>query len=153
MKDGWFNTGDKGYLDDKGYLFITGRVKDIFKTSKGKYIEPSVIEAEFEKANLFQQVCVVGLNLPQPILLGVPNEIALLNKQVTTEKIKEFLHQINSGMDNYKRIEKVVFVKQEWTPDNNLTTPTLKIKRAKIDERFSENYENWFKQKESILWE
>ncbi len=153
LKNGWFNTGDKGFIDDKGYLHITGRVKDIFKTSKGKYIEPSVIESKFEKANLFQQVCVVGLNLPQPILLGVPNETALLNKQDTTEKIKEFLQKINSEMDNYKRIEKVVFVKQEWTPDNNLTTPTLKIKRAKIDERFSVNYENWYQQKESILWE
>ena len=70
MKDGWFNTGDKGYLDDKGYLFITGRVKDIFKTSKGKYIEPSVIEAEFEKANLFQQVCVVGLKFTTANFIG-----------------------------------------------------------------------------------
>ena len=56
-------------------------------------------------------------------------------------------------MDNYKRIEKIVFVKEEWTPDNNLTTPTLKIKRAKIDERFSDNYESWFKEKEKVLWE
>ena len=52
-----------------------------------------------------------------------------------------------------RRIEKVVFVKDEWTPDNNLTTPTLKIKRAKIDERFSEDYENWYKNQERILWE
>ena len=56
-------------------------------------------------------------------------------------------------MDNYKKIEKVVFLKNEWTPQNNLTTPTLKIKRAKIDERFSEDYENWYKREESILWE
>ena len=112
-----------------------------------------MIEAEFEKANLFQQVCVVGLNLPQPILLGVPNELALLSKKDTTEKMKEFLNKVNSGMDNYKKIEKVVFVKNEWTPENNLTTPTLKIKRAKIDERFSEDYENWYKREEIILWE
>ena len=67
IKNGFLYTGDKGYIDDEGYLTITGRIKDIFKTSKGKYIEPSVIEAKFEKANLFQQVCVVGLNLPQPV--------------------------------------------------------------------------------------
>ena len=67
--------------------------------------------------------------------------------------MEEFLNKVNSGMDNYKKIEKVVFVKDEWTPDNNLTTPTLKIKRAKIDERFSEDYENWYKREESILWE
>ena len=85
--------------------------------------------------------------------MGVPNEAALLNKKETTERMEEFLNKVNSGMDNYKKIEKVVFVKDEWTPDNNLTTPTLKIKRAKIDERFSEDYENWFKHEESILWE
>ena len=85
--------------------------------------------------------------------MGVPNELALSNKQDTTIKINEFLNKINSGMDNYKRIEKIVFVKEEWTPDNNLTTPTLKIKRAKIDERFSDNYESWFKEKENVLWE
>ena len=85
--------------------------------------------------------------------MGVPNELALSNKQDTTIKINEFLNKINSGMDNYKRIEKIVFVKEEWTPDNNLTTPTLKIKRAKIDERFSDNYESWFKEKEKVLWE
>ena len=67
--------------------------------------------------------------------------------------MEEFLNKVNSGMDNYKKIEKVVFVKNEWTPENNLTTPTLKIKRAKIDERFSEDYENWYKREESILWE
>ena len=66
-------------------------------------------------------------NLPQPILLGVPNEVALLNKKDTTEKMEEFLNKVNSGMDNYKKIEKVVFVKDEWTPDNNLTTPTLRL--------------------------
>ena len=76
MKDGWFNTGDKGYIDDDGYLHITGRVKDIFKTSKGKYIEPHLIEEKFEKSNLFQQLCVVGLGLPQPILLGVLNDLS-----------------------------------------------------------------------------
>ena len=67
--------------------------------------------------------------------------------------MEEFLNKVNSGMDNYKKIEKVVFVKDEWTPDNNLTTPSLKFKRAMLDERFSEDYENWFKHEESILWE
>ena len=67
--------------------------------------------------------------------------------------MEEFLNKVNSGMDNYKKIEKVVFVKDEWTPDNNLTPPTLKIKRAKIDERCMEDYENWYKHEESILWE
>ena len=153
LKDGWFNTGDKGYVDNDGYLFITGRVKDIFKTSKGKYIEPSVMEAEFEKANLFQQICIVGLGLPQPILLGVPNDLSKSNKEKTSEKMNSFLEKVNSTLDGYKKIKKVVFVRDEWTPDNNLTTPTLKIKRAKIDEEFSKNYESWYNSSETIIWQ
>ena len=153
LKDGWFNTGDKGYVDNDGYLFITGRVKDIFKTSKGKYIEPSVMEAEFEKANLFQQICIVGLGLPQPILLGVPNDLSKSNKEKTSEKMNSFLAKVNSTLDGYKKIKKVVFVRDEWTPDNNLTTPTLKIKRAKIDEEFSKNYESWYNSSETIIWQ
>lgn len=153
IKDGWFDTGDKGYLDDNGFLYITGRVKDIFKTSKGKYIEPSVIESKFEKINLFQQICIVGMNLPQPILLAVPNELALFNKFETNKKVEDSLIKINEESDNYKKIKKIVFVKEEWSPENNLTTPTLKIKRAKIDERYASNYENWFEQEESIIWE
>ena len=153
LVDGWFNTGDKGYIDENGFLHITGRVKDIFKTSKGKYIEPHLIEEKFEKSNLFQQLCVVGLGLSQPILLGVPNEISKLNKDETTEKMNNFLERINSSMDSYKKIKKVVFLKDEWTPENDLTTPTLKIKRAKIDEEFAKNYESWYNNENVIIWQ
>ena len=153
LVDGWFNTGDKGYIDENGYLHITGRVKDIFKTSKGKYIEPHLIEEKFEKSNLFQQLCVVGLGLSQPILLGVPNEISKLNKDETTEKMNKFLEKINSSMDSYKKIKKVVFLSDEWTPENDLTTPTLKIKRAKIDEEFAKNYESWYNNDNVIIWQ
>ena len=153
LKDGWFNTGDKGYIDDDGYLHITGRVKDIFKTSKGKYIEPHLIEEKFEKSNLFQQLCVVGLGLPQPILLGVLNDLSKSNVNETSEKMIDYLEKINSSLDSYKKIKKVVFVKNEWTPENDLTTPTLKIKRAKIDEEFSKNYDSWYNSEEIIIWE
>ncbi|MDC3077508.1 AMP-binding protein [Flavobacteriales bacterium] len=153
LVDGWFNTGDKGYIDENGYLHITGRVKDIFKTSKGKYIEPHLIEEKFEKSNLFQQLCVVGLGLSQPILLGVPNEISKLNKDETTEIMINFLEKINSSMDSYKKIKKVVFLKDEWTPENDLTTPTLKIKRAKIDEEFAKNYKSWYNNDNVIIWQ
>ena len=153
LVDGWFNSGDKGYIDENGFLHITGRVKDIFKTSKGKYIEPHLIEEKFEKSNLFQQLCVVGLGLSQPILLGVPNEISKLNKDETKEKMNKFLEKINSSMDSYKKIKKIVFLSDEWTPENDLTTPTLKIKRAKIDEEFAKNYESWYNNDNVIIWQ
>ena len=111
LKDGWFNTGDKGYIDDDGYLHITGRVKDIFKTSKGKYIEPHLIEEKFEKSNLFQQLCVVGLGLPQPILLGVLNDLSKSNINQTSEKMIDYLEKINSSLDSYKKIKRLYLSK------------------------------------------
>ena len=153
LVDGWFNTGDKGHLDDKGYLHITGRVKDIFKTSKGKYIEPHLIEEKFEKSNLFQQLCIVGLGLVQPILLAVPNEQALNDKEKTEESLKKILLDFNSTADGYKKVKKIILLSEDWTPENGLTTPTLKIKRAKIDEAFSSKYQNWYNASEEVLWE
>ena len=153
LVDGWFNTGDKGHLDDKGYLHITGRVKDIFKTSKGKYIEPHLIEEKFEKSNLFQQLCIVGLGLVQPILLAVPNEQALNDKQKTEDSLKKILLDFNSTADGYKKVKKIILLSEDWTPENGLTTPTLKIKRAKIDEAFSSKYQNWYNASEEVLWE
>ena len=152
LVDGWFNTGDKGHLDDNGYLHITGRVKDIFKTSKGKYIEPHLIEEKFEKSNLFQQLCIVGLGLAQPILLAVPNEQALNDKEKTKESLKKILLDFNSTADGYKKVKKIILLSEDWTPENGLTTPTLKIKRAKIDEAFSSKYQNWYNATEEVIW-
>ena len=153
LKDGWLHTGDKGHIDDDGFLYITGRIKDMFKTSKGKYIEPGVLEAYFGDVNEFAQLCVVGLGCDQPLLLAVPSESAIKNKEITNSKISEILNKVNSNLDNYKKMSKVVFVKEDWLPENGMTTPTLKIKRSKIDEKFSNQYNNWLKSSEDVIWE
>jgi len=153
LQNGWLHTGDKGFIDDYGYLYVTGRVKDIFKTTKGKYIEPAAIESKFGNVDEFSQICLVGLNCVQPLLLVVPTELAKSNKDQTTIKISKILNEVNNDLDNYKKISKIIFVKEDWTPDNEMTTPTLKIKRAKVDEKFSLKYNNWEKSAESIIWE
>ena len=153
LKDGWLHTGDKGHIDDDGFLYITGRIKDMFKTSKGEYIEPGVLEAYFGDVSEFSQLCVVGLNCDQPLLLAVPSESAKNNKDTTNSKISKILEKVNSSLDNYKKMSKIIFVKEDWLPENGMTTPTLKIKRAKIDEKFSDQYVEWEKNNESIIWE
>ena len=132
LKDGWLHTGDKGRIDEDGFLYITGRIKDMFKTSKGKYIEPGVIEADFGNISEFSQLCIVGLNCTQPILLAVPSESAIKNKENVTKKLTKVLEDVNIKLDNYKKVSKIILVKEDWLPENGMTTPTLKIKRAKI---------------------
>ena len=77
----------------------------------------------------------------------------ILNKEITNSKISEILNKVNSNLDNYKKMSKVVFVKEDWLPENGMTTPTLKIKRSKIDEKFSNQYNNWLKRSEDVIWE
>ena len=153
LKDGWLHTGDKGRIDKDGFLFITGRIKDMFKTSKGKYIEPGVLEAYFGNISEFSQLCIVGLNCTQPILLAVPSESAIKNKVNITKKLTKVLEEVNSKLDNYKKVSKIILVKEDWLPENGMTTPTLKIKRAKIDEKFSNNYVDWEKNENTVIWE
>ena len=153
LKDGWLHTGDKGRIDEDGFLYITGRIKDMFKTSKGKYIEPGVIEADFGNISEFSQLCIVGLNCTQPILLAVPSESAIKDKENVTKKLTKVLEDVNIKLDNYKKVSKIILVKEDWLPENGMTTPTLKIKRAKIDEKFSNQYIEWEKNEKSVIWE
>lgn len=154
MTADWLHTGDQGHIDEEGFLFITGRVKDMFKTSKGKYIEPLVLEANFADIVEFEQICVAGLGLPQPILLGVLSEIGLaIDRTELTHMLASRLEKVNAELSGYKKISTIIIVKDAWTIENGLTTPTLKIKRNQIDKNYQENYTTWHNAKENILFE
>jgi len=154
IKDGWLHTGDQGHMDEDGFLYITGRVKDMFKTSKGKYIEPLVLESYFADIVDFEQICVAGLGLPQPILLAVLSEIGKAkSKKTITAFLNKRLEAVNEKLEGYKKIAALIIVKEEWTVDNGLTTPTLKIKRNNIDKKYQENYSNWHNDPSTILFE
>ena len=154
IKDGWLHTGDQGHLDEEGFLFITGRVKDIFKTSKGKYIEPLVLESYFADIIDFEQICIAGLGLPQPILLAVLSEVGLAKPQEEIKAyLKGFLEKVNSQLAGYKKISTIIIVKDTWTVENRLTTPTLKIKRNNVDKMYEGNYSNWHQDEANVIFE
>lgn len=135
--DGYLRTGDKGVMDSDGYVKITGRLKDIFKTEKGKYVTPAPIEAKLMENAIIEQVCVTGTNLPQPIALLVLSEHARShNKESITESLQNTLNIVNSGLESHQRLDRIVVFKDEWSIDNDLLTPTLKVKRHVIEEKF-----------------
>ena len=154
LRGGWLHTGDKGFLDEDNYLHITGRVADSFKTSKGEYIEPLTLEQYFVNINEIEEVCVVGLGIAQPICLV---QLSDIGKKCSNEEISEMLSsrldEVNSELVNYKKISTLIIVKDEWTQENGIVGPTQKLKRGKIQDKYSNSYLQWHESDEKIIFE
>ena len=154
LRGGWLHTGDIGFLDEENYLHITGRVADSFKTSKGEYIEPLTLEQYFVNINEIEEVCVVGLGIAQPICLVQLSEIG---KKCSNEEISNLLldrlNEVNSEVVNYKKISTLIVVKEEWTQENGIVGPTQKLKRGKIQDKYSNYYLKWHESDEKIIFE
>ena len=150
--DGWLHTGDEGEIDTNGFLKITGRVKDLFKTSKGKYVAPSPIEMKLSANKNIEQVCVVGTEIPQPIAVIVLSERGKNQSKVDlTNSLTKTLDIINPKLDGHEKIHNFVVVKEEWTVENKLLTPTMKIKRNAIEKLYKENYSFWYEGERVVL--
>ncbi len=149
-QDGWFRTGDRGEFDAQGRLRITGRVKELFKTSKGKYVSPAPIENKLNASGIVEQSCVMGANQPQPfavVMLGL-NHRPLLETdhgRMELEKLLESLRgQVNEGLDPHEHLELLAVAKEEWLIENGLLTPTMKIQRQSIENRYRDHVETWY---------
>ena len=154
IKNGWLHTGDKGLIDSDGHLYITGRVKDTFKTSKGEFIDPAKIEAKFGEVEYFDQMCVVGLGVPQPLMLVNISDVGKqLKEEELINKLIEKLESVNSELFNYKRVSTIIICKDSWTPQNGILTPTMKIKRGNVDKTYLDKYEKWHNAEQKIIWE
>ncbi|MBU2156959.1 MAG: AMP-binding protein, partial [Gammaproteobacteria bacterium] len=153
ITDGWLHTGDKGEVDTAGYLKITGRVKDIFKTSKGKYIAPAPIEGEIAKNLWVEQVCLMGSNLDQPLALI---ELSPAAREQAREHVAadlvQTLQQLNTQLQQHERLSHFVLVSEAWTVDNGCMTPTMKIRRNVLEARFAEQL-NELDAKQPLHWQ
>jgi len=151
--DGWMHSGDRGTMDENGNVRVIGRVKDAFKTSKGSYVTPNPMEEVLMKNDFIEQVCVAGLGIPQPIALLNLSEIGLAaQKEEVNRSIHDSLELVNSTRANFEKISTAIIQSETWSEDNELLTPTMKVKRGKIDEKFSKDFLNWHETDEKIIW-
>jgi long-chain acyl-CoA synthetase len=157
--DGWLRTGDKGALDGEGNLKITGRVKDLFKTSKGKYVAPAPIEDRLVMHGAVEACCVTGANLGQPLALLMLNAEAVkkcadrAGRDEIETTLAVHLKLINQQLDPHEQLECLVVTSQAWTVDNDLITPTFKVKRNNIETHFAKNYDRWVESKKPVVWD
>ena len=151
FEDGYLKTGDEGSIDENGYLTITGRIKDQFKTSKGKYIMPAPIENKLLEHPLISQACVVGSGMSSPFVLCT---LTLASEASTGLDVDlgNFFEKINSKLDHHERLSKMVICKEEWSIPNGLLTPTLKIKRKSIESYYGNNYDQWLKEEKKVIF-
>ncbi|MEZ4887415.1 MAG: AMP-binding protein [Chitinophagales bacterium] len=151
--DGYLKTGDQGEIDANGYLKITGRVKDIFKTAKAKYVAPSPIELKLSKNPYIEQVCVVGTGMPQPMaLIVLSEEGAKMERSEIAASLKATFAEVNPTLENHEKLKKAIIMKEAWTVENDLLTPSLKIKRNPLEKQFSPSYDAWYEDKEAVVW-
>ncbi|MBB2496254.1 AMP-binding protein [Aquipseudomonas ullengensis] len=152
-EDGFLRTGDKGEQDDIGNLRLTGRIKEIFKTSKGKYVAPAPIENRLAVHSQIEQVCVVGDGLPQPLALCVLSEAGQREpREQLAGSLKAFLHSINEQLDKPERLSGLVLISETWAIDNGFLTPTLKIKRNVVENAYSQHFPVWGERVGEVFW-
>jgi long-chain acyl-CoA synthetase len=157
-EDGWLKTGDKGTIDAEGNLKITGRVKDLFKTGKGKYVAPAPIEDKLGTHVAIEACCVTGANLGQPLGLLMLNAEAVAKardgagRAALEASLAEHLKGVNSQLDPHEQLDCVVITAEAWGVENDILTPTMKVKRNKIEDIFAANYETWVGTKKKVIW-
>lgn len=153
-EDNYLKTGDMGEFDSEGFLKITGRVKDQFKTDKGKYISPAPIEVKLLSNTDVEHACIVGTGVPQPMALICLSDSG--KKKAKDELVKdltESLSLINPSLEKFEKIEKMVIMKENWTIANNMITPSLKVKRNEIEKIHLPKYPSWYDKPGSVVWE
>ena len=138
--DGWLRTGDMGEIDPDGFLRITGRLKELFKTGKGKYVAPVPIESLLLENPDIEQICVTGVGLPQPVAVVVLWEHVhnVAQNDQTKQQLAETLKNTNSRLESHERLSHIVVARDPWTIENDMLTPTMKIKRNLVEKKYEE---------------
>ena len=156
--DGFFKTGDLGSINKDGLLKITGRIKELFKTGKGKYVAPAPIENKLNAHPMIESSMVSGVGQSASYALIVlaedvrPKINDAAFKAEITEQMIGLLKETNKGLADYEQMKMIVIANEPWSIDNGCLTPTMKIKRSKIEEKVAPLVDAWFEGKDAVLW-
>lgn len=157
-EDGYFKTGDRGARKPNGLLKITGRVKEIFKSSKGKYIAPAPIENLLNNDENIELSCVSGSGQPQPYAIVVLSEDLRPKAGDPAVKAKlevdftRLLGEVNGQIEHHEQLEFIAVASDEWSIANGMLTPTMKIRRGAIEEVCNKQMEGWYETKQKVVW-
>jgi len=156
--DGFFRTGDRGELRADGMLKITGRTKELFKTAKGKYVAPAPIENLLNAHPLVELSLVSGVGQPSAYAIVVLAEA--LRPRIADPAVRAdierqlggLLESINASVADYEQLRMIVVAGEPWSIENGCLTPTMKIKRARIEAAVEPRVESWYSSKSSVVW-
>jgi long-chain acyl-CoA synthetase len=158
-EDGWLRTGDLGEIDEAGRLKIIGRLKEQFKTSKGKYVAPAPIENRLSTHPAVEACCVAGASFPQPFAMLMLNADAMAAAQdgeqraAITASLKTQLEAVNAVLDDHEQLDYLVVVTEPWTVEAGFITPTMKVKRPVIEATYAPHFEKWSRSRQAVIWE
>ena len=150
--DGFFKTGDLGELDSGGWLKITGRVKEQFKTSKGKYVSPARIEEALSVHPRIEGCCVMGAGMPHAFALAGINPDGGAPREELESSLLALLEDVNSRLEAHERLKFVVVTTEPWTIANGFLTPTMKLKRWVLEARYSRYFDQWAGHQRAVVW-
>lgn len=141
--NGWLHTGDIGSLDSEGFLSIQGRKNDTFKTAKGKFVSPVPIEKRLFELSNVEMMCLVGSGMPGPILLALPHHFPHFDRARYERRVKHVIETINGELESHAKIRGVYMIKEPWSIENGMLTPTLKIRRHLLEKKYHDIGVNW----------
>ena len=145
--DGWVFTGDKVKMDEDGFYYITGRVKDYFKTIQGKFVAPTPIENIFAENPYTEQICLLGRGYSKTVMTCVLSALAQEQPREDVEAtLLEKIAQVNAEVDKHCRVGALIISTEPWSIENKVLTPTMKIRRERVEELFGERAQDLARQ-------
>ncbi|KTD48854.1 AMP-binding protein [Legionella rubrilucens] len=153
-EDGWLRTGDIAELDEHQNVKIVGRLSENFKNQKGEFIVPAPIEKQFAANSLIEQLCIVGRELPNNVLIITLNELGRSKgKDELKHLLQNNLHEVNRKLANYEKISHIIVSRDTWSPENGILTPTLKVKRRVVESNYLDLIKGAISEPHTIVWQ